>query len=134
MIETEEVKLILDVSIPTDRQLTTTRPDLVVHHKRSKHVRILEVPCAWEPLIPEREAEKRGKYVDLASDLATQLVGWRVTVHPLVVGDLGSVTGFVKELKSANLLEEKDAIRCVGNCQFEVLCKTVQFIRRQLSS
>ena len=85
--------------------------------------RLLLAFFAWEPLIPEREA----KYVDLglASDLTTQLVGWRVTIHPLVVGDLGSVTSIVKELKSTNLYWRKGRhIHCVGNCQFEVLCKT----------
>jgi hypothetical protein len=92
VLETKDVKLVLDLGTPTDRQVLVgnTRPGLQVYLKRSKHLAILEVTCAWEPLVLERERKKRGKYREFACDLVTQLVavvGWRVTVHPLVVGD-----------------------------------------------
>jgi hypothetical protein len=104
-----------------------------VYLKRSKRLAILEVACAWEPLVLEREREKRGKYREFACDLATQLGEWRVTVHPLVVGDLGSVASLATELKASGVLDERETLVCVRNCQFEALCKSVQIVRRQLS-
>ena len=46
-----DLKLVIDVRVPTDRQLSATRPDLIVYSWRTKHISILEVACAWEPLV-----------------------------------------------------------------------------------
>ncbi len=94
------IKLVVDVSIPTETVLTERRPDftshhIISHHSPSKRAVIFVVACAWEPLILEREAEKRNKYQRFATDLASQLRCWKVTVHPLVMGYLGSVCGSV---------------------------------------
>ena len=88
------LKLVIDVSVPTDRQLSATRPDLIVYLWRTKRIAILEVACAWELLVIVREKEKREKYQEFARDLATQHQGWKVSVYPLVVGDLASLAGF----------------------------------------
>ncbi len=94
---------------------------------------IFEVACAWEPLILEREAEKRNKYQRFAADLASQLRCWKVTVHPLVMGDLGSVCGFKDELKSTSLLDSSTISRVVREAQYEVLVSAARIIRQQLS-
>jgi hypothetical protein len=59
--------------------------------------------------------------------------GWRVTAHPLVVGDLGSVASLTTELKASSVLDERETLVCVRNYQFEANCKSVQIVRRQLS-
>ena len=46
----------------TDRVVLESRPDLLVRQPAKKHIVILEVACAWEPLILEREREKAAKY------------------------------------------------------------------------
>lgn len=45
--------------------------------------------CAWEPLIQEREREKKNKYQELAADLAKQWPGFKISVTLVVLGDLG---------------------------------------------
>ncbi len=72
VVENEDWKLKVDVSVPTDEQMSGRRPDLVIDAKKLKSMCILEVACAWEPLIKEREEEKRRKYQGLAADLANQ--------------------------------------------------------------
>ena len=123
VLEGKDMKLVIDVSIPMDRQLSATRPDLIVYSWRTKCIFILEVACAWEPLIIVREKEKRAKYQDLARDLATQHRGWKVSVHPLVVGDLASLAGFRDEFWATHLLTKREISFLAWNCQFEsVFC------------
>ena len=45
------------------------------------------------PALGMREKEKKRKYQGLDVDLATQCLGWKVTISPLVMGDLGTVGG-----------------------------------------
>ena len=47
----DQVKLVVDVSTPTERQLRERRPDLIVYDYASRRALIFEVACAWEPLI-----------------------------------------------------------------------------------
>ena len=83
-------KLLVDLSVPTDRQLTERRPDILLYLKEKREIVILEGAVTWEPLLAERERQKTDKYRELAADLATQHPGWRVTVVPIVVGCLGA--------------------------------------------
>lgn len=121
VLEGETLKLCVDVSVPTDRQMKERRPDLIVFAKTEKRITIFDVACASEPLLIEREDEKRGKYQELARDLATQWSGWKTNVVPLVVGDLGMLAGFRKDLKGTGLLISKEVSFLARNCQFEVL-------------
>ena len=123
----------VNVSVPTGRQLSATRPDLIVYSWRTKCIFILEVACAWEPLIIVREKEKRVKYSEFARDLATQHRGWKVSVHPLVVGDFASLAGFRDEFWATHLLTKREISFLARNCQFESLCSAVRIIRRRLS-
>ena len=45
----------------------------------------MEVACAWEPLILEREEDKGSKYGELSADLACQFPGWKIQVYSVVV-------------------------------------------------
>ena len=133
VLESSEVKMLLDVSTPTDRMITERRPDLVVFLYATRCAYILEVACAWDPLVVEREKEKRLKYAEYAADLATQWRGWRTSVHPLVVGDLASLGSFREELNKTHLFSKRDISFLARNCQFEALCSAVRIIRRHLS-
>ena len=66
VLEGSEVRLVVDLSIPTDRQLMERRPDLVAYYRELRRIVIYEVTCAREPLIKEQQHEKRGKYRELA--------------------------------------------------------------------
>ena len=134
VLEGSEVRLVVDLSIPTDRQLTERRPDLVAYYRELRRIVIYEVACAWEPLIEERQREKRGKYRELAADLATQWPGWKVQTTPVVVGDLGSLGSLREELSGLQLFTRKEILRFARNAQFEVLCSAVRILRRHLSN
>ena len=101
----------IDLSIPTDRQLMERRPDLVAYYRELRRIVIYEVACTWVPLIEERQREKRGKYRELAADLATQWPGWNVQTTPAVVGDLGSLGSLRDELLRLQLFTRKEILR-----------------------
>ena len=98
----------VDLSIPTDRQLTSRRPDIVLHLKDTNRIVILECAVTWEPLLEERECEKFHKYQDLAADLATQYPGSRVTVIPIAVGSLGTLRNLRENLNSLAIFTRRE--------------------------
>ena len=55
---------------------------------------------------------KKIKYQELAADLATQYLGWKVTISPLVMGDLGTVTELLKELLMMNIFTQQQIKSC----------------------
>ena len=101
----------VDLSIPTDRQLTEKRPDLVAYYRELRYIVIYEVACTWVPLIEERQREKRGKYREQAADLATQWPGWNVQTTPVMVGDLGSLGSLRDDLSRLQLFTRKEILR-----------------------
>jgi hypothetical protein len=129
----KKVKVHSVLMIVTDQALSERRPDLICQVFGTKCKWIVEIACAWEPLIPEREAEKRRKYQALARDLALQEPGWVVEVVPLVVGDLGSLVSFRRNLKETDLLNDREIDFLARNCQFESLCAGVRVVRQTLS-
>ena len=61
VLEVKDLKLVTDMSVATDWQLSATRPDLIVYSRHTKCVSILEVACSWETLVIVREKEKKAK-------------------------------------------------------------------------
>jgi len=128
VLERDKVKQVVDVSIPTDRDLTARRQDIIVYLKEHNQVVILEVAVAWETLLKEWEKEKSNKYQELAADLATQHPGWKVDILPIVVGSLGTLRSFRTNINRLKLLS-KEILRLTRDVQFEVICFAVRLIR-----
>ena len=130
---TDEVMVMVDQVCPTDRVVTEARPDMVVRLKEAKRLLILEVACAWEPLITAREIEKRGKYQNLAADLARQNPGYQTSVVPVVIGDLGTVGRLRQHLRDSKLMEPTEVDGLVRSLQRETLCGSVKLLKRHFT-
>ena len=89
MLEKVSINLVVDRSIPTDRQLKERRPGLVAYFASRKGIIIFEVACCWDTLVAEREREKGCKKVEFASDLEMQHPGWTVRVVTVVLRTSG---------------------------------------------
>ena len=89
--ENSKARMLWDVCHPTDREVEDRRPDLTLVLKEQNTVLLLEMACAYDSILEEREDEKLAKYDDLAADLGLQFHGYRVKRVPLVIGDLGSI-------------------------------------------
>ncbi len=126
VIKKEKVTLLVDLTIPTDRQMESRRPDLVVRLKDEKRIIVYEIAVAWDPIVEEREREKRAKYLDLAADLVHQWKGYKVTVVPVVLGDLGVMRNLRRYMLQAKILDAKEIARFAAEAQREVLCCNVK--------
>ena len=111
--------VMVDQVCPTDRVVTEARPDMVVRLTEAKRLLILEVACAWEPLITAREMEKRGKYQNLAADLARQ--------NPGTVGKLR------QHLRDSKLMKPTEVDGLVRSLQRETLCGSVKLLKRHFT-
>ena len=65
-----KAKIAADLTVPTDRQLSDRRPDILLYLKESREIVILEVAVALELLPAELERQKSDKY-QLTSPLNT---------------------------------------------------------------
>ena len=59
--EGERATILVDQCIPTKGHFAARRPDLMVRINSTKTIIILEVACAWDPNVAEREAQKKSK-------------------------------------------------------------------------
>ena len=126
VVGNKRVKMLVDQRVPTGRHVTENRPDLIVRLREGKRIIVLEVACAWDPLVVKRELEKRNKYARLKADLAKQWPGYTVVVIPVVVGDLGIVAGLKKNLNLAKLLTNDETWQLAERAHREVLTTAVQ--------
>ena len=96
--ETEEVKILWDFEIRTDRVIPARRPDIVVLDKEERKLTIIDVAVPSDANIKDKETEKITKYQDLKIELQRM---WNVKarVVPVVVGALGATSpGIEKHL------------------------------------
>ena len=127
------VKMLVDQRVPTGRHVTENRPDLIVRLREGKRIIVLEVACAWDPLVVKRELEKRNKYARLKADLAKQWPGYTVVVIPVVVGDLGIVSDLREHLRRAKLLTGQEIWKLAVQAQRITLTSAVQIIKQHMT-
>ena len=65
VMENDQVKLLWDFRIQTDRHLDHNRSDIVVLEKGGRVCSIIDVACTFDTRIEEKEREKIGHYQDL---------------------------------------------------------------------
>lgn len=124
--ENEQIKLLYDFNIFTDKEIQARRPDVVVHDKQNRRVTIIDVACPIDTNITKKETEKIMKYQDLKIEIEKM---WNVRgkVIPIVVGALGAVT---KALPSYCALISRDLD--VQTVQKSTLLGTSHIIRKVL--
>ena len=89
--ENEEVKLLWDLTIQTDRESHHRRPDIAIQKKKGKETIIVDIAVPGDSNVLQKETEKYEKYQDLAREIK-RIWKSRTQVVPVVVGALGSVS------------------------------------------
>jgi hypothetical protein len=94
--ENDNMVIMWDFPIITDRTIYSNRPDIVYHDKNNKKCYLIDVAIPDDNNIAIKEAEKLSKYKDLEIEVSRM---WKVQtlVIPVVIGALGSVTKRHKE-------------------------------------
>ena len=89
VLENDEVKILWDFNIHTDRIIEARRPDIVVVDKLNSETMIIDIAVPGDFRVKEKESEKIEKYQDLALEVTRM---WKTTarVIPIVIGALGA--------------------------------------------
>ena len=116
-----------DKRVTTLCQVRHSKLDLIVELEDKNQLVLFKETCAWEPLVMEREREKREKY----GELARQRIGCRVSTIPLMVGDPGLLGGGLDgHIGRAGMLKKDEGQALISSLQREVLCSAVRIIKR----
>ena len=88
MVNINEITILWNHSIITDRKILANRPDVVIHDRKSKSWMLIDISVPDDKNIALKEAEKMIKYKDLEIEINRM---WNVEtkVVPVVVGALG---------------------------------------------
>ena len=125
VLQNEEVKILWDFKIQTDKHLAHNIPDITVVKK--KQVWLIDVAIPGDGRINQREVEKISKYQDLKVEVE-RLWEKKATVVPVVIEALGVIPrDLVKHLKILGL----DKIS-PSQVQKAVLLETAHILRKYL--
>ena len=126
VLEKDDVKVLWDFNIQTDRVIEHRRPDVVVLDKAADLCHIIDVAVPGDTRVASKEKEKVQKYQDLAREIR-KLWKVRVKVIPIVVGALGTIP--------RSLEKHLDEIGCqvkVDLLQKAALLGTARILRKTL--
>ena len=125
VLENDSHKLLWDFNIQTDHLIPARRPDL---NKRKRICKIVDFAVPAGDRINLKEIEKKNKYLDLSRELK-KLWNLKVTIVPIVVGALGTVTNVL--LKGLEDLEVGGRVKTI---QTTALLRTARILRRVLET
>lgn len=128
VIENQDVKILWDFTIQTDKKISHNRPDIVLIDKRNSKCQIIDVACPGDKRIQGKEIEKIEKYTDLAVEIQRLWKMKSVKVVPIVIGVLGMFTN-----KLEQYLKDLKASIKVAQIQRTVLLGSARILRRILS-
>ena len=125
--ENQQVTVLWDMPIQTDRQINANRPDIVVKDKATKTCLLIDMSIPTERNISVKTTEKLSKYKDLELEIA-RMWGAKTATVPAVIGALG----LIKKGIGKHLDKIPGKIR-VEELQKTVLLGTAHILRKTLS-
>ena len=106
-------KLLWDMNIQCDHTIEARRPDIVIIDKVEKSAIIVDGAIPGDKRIYDKEKEKIEKYQDIKREIQRLWSLRKVSVVPVIVGALGSVTQF-QEIYGPNRNRVRDPF-CAKN-------------------
>ena len=99
--ENREVRITWDMTVYTDRKLNHNRPDITLVQKDTQEWTLIDIAVPADQNIINTEEKKVDRYQDLAFEIKRIHRASKVTVIPIVIGALGTIS------KSAKSWHEK---------------------------
>ena len=127
VLENDSVKLLWDFHVQSDHVIEHCRPDLLLVKKKTKEAVIIDIAVPGDVRITEKEQEKILKYQDLKREIKTVWQLRKVSVVPIVIGALGTIT--------PNFRRYLDSVSCklrVSNLQKTALLGSAHILRKVL--
>ncbi|XP_063691257.1 uncharacterized protein LOC134823653 [Bolinopsis microptera] len=127
VLENEKVKILWDFHVQSDHVIEHCRPDLLLVDKVTNAATIIDVAVPGDTRILDREQEKILKYQDLKREIKENWNLRKVTIVPVVIGALGTIT--------INFRKHLDAVHCnlsISNLQKTALLGSARILRMVL--
>ena len=125
--ETNDIKILRDFNIHTDKHIKHRRPDIVVHNKREKMVSIIDVAIPADIRVKTKYTEKLEKYTDLGHEIKRIWQLKVVKIIPIIIGALGAIP------KETEVALKKINVPILSSFQKSALLSTAGILRRVLS-
>ena len=125
--ENDEVKILWDMQVQTDHEITARRPDILILKKKEASVIIIDISVPGDTRIKDTEQEKILKYQDLKREIKRLWKLKSVKVVPIIVGALGAVTPNLRKH-----LDEVDCNLSISNIQKTALLGSARILRQVL--
>ena len=88
--EKDDITILWDMSVQTDREIKANRPDIVIKNKKEKSCLLIDMAIPTDRNSSVKVTEKLSKYKDLEIDIE-RMWGMKTTTIPGVIGALGLV-------------------------------------------
>ena len=127
MLENNEIKLLWDFPIQTDRKLEHNRPDITIVFKKKRECQLIDIACPGDIRVETKESQKIETYVDLGIEIKRLWKMNKVSIIPVVIGALGTIP---KRLEK--FMKEIGTDMKIDLLQKSVLLGTARILRRVL--
>ena len=128
LVETEDMVLMWDTTIPTARKIKANRPDICLRNKKTNTCLLIDISCPADGNVGGKHAEKLAKYGDLRVEVS-RMWHCRTQVVPVVLGALGTVHAGI-----ARWLDTIPGHHNLQHLQKSVLLGSARILRKVLSS
>ena len=125
--ENGEMRITWDMIIYTDKVLKHDRPDITLVHKDTQKWTLIDIAVPADQNITRTEEEKVEKYQELAFEIRRIHGASNVTIIPIVIGALGSISKGAKTWFGK--LDVSDFLRSV---QLSAILVTAHLLRTVL--
>ena len=92
VIETDEIKILWDMRIQTDKVIENSRPDIMVLNKITCKCVLTDIACPFDNRINEKEQNKIEIYGDLRNEIKRIWKCREVVIVPVIIGALGIIS------------------------------------------
>ena len=125
--ENREVRITWDMTVYTDKKLNHNRLDITLVQKDTQEWTLIDIAVSADQNIINTEEEKVDRYQDLAFEIKRIHRASKVTVIPIVIGALGTIS------KNAKSWHEKLKIPdIIGSAQLSAILGTAHILRKVL--
>jgi len=89
--EEGDVTMLWNQAVHTDREVTASRPDIIIKNNKEKTCTLIDVTIPADRNVVQKEAEKKLKYKSLCIEIE-RMWNLKYTIVPVIIGATGIVT------------------------------------------
>ncbi|KAI5742241.1 hypothetical protein M8J77_004984 [Diaphorina citri] len=131
VLENGEFKLLWDMSVHTEHNLLSNRPDILFINKKEKKAAIIDVKIPMDDNIHIAYTEQLMKYDDLKRQMKNMYQLDEVTVLPIIITTNGLVHKYTKiNIEKLNI---KNPSAIIKKAQMSVILSTTSIVRKVLN-